>query len=150
MATDAGLRLWRCLCGPLLSFLLSSRSPFTFVQLCREKQRKSEIFRGQPMCKTEYPGTMGLRAIIGFATANRPRIMPPRALAYSLQDLFRYAHNRIGMPLEGTIAPLLLQLRGKSRRNFIIDIRLLNMSSSLYFLRQVKKKEKKIIIKRSL
>lgn len=58
-------------------------------------------------------GTMGLRAIIGFATANRLRIIPPRTLAYSLEDLFRHAHNRIGMPLEGTLA--LLLLRGKSR-----------------------------------
>lgn len=39
-------------------------------------------------------GTMGPRAIIGFASAYRPRIMPSRVLPYSPEDLFRHAHNR--------------------------------------------------------
>lgn len=78
----------------------------------RETEKERE-FSGTTYVQNGVSGTMGLRAIIGFATANRPRIIPPRALAYSLEDLFRYAHNRIGMPLEETIALLLLQFCGK-------------------------------------
>lgn len=60
-------------------------------------------------------GTMGPRAIIGFASAYRSRIMPSRALAYSPEDLFRHAHNRQVCSSKGSTLgrALLLRLRGE-------------------------------------
>ncbi|TGZ53845.1 Uncharacterized protein DBV15_01837 [Temnothorax longispinosus] len=103
--TVPGLRLWRCLCGPLFSFLLSSRSPF--YVLCDRVERRGERGRERDFSRTTHvqngvSGMMGPRAIIGFASAYRPRIMSSRALAYSPEDLFRHAHNRLdtGMGLQ--------------------------------------------------
>lgn len=77
MATDAGLRLWRCLCGPLLSFRLSfAVHVCTIVSRETEKERD---FSGTTYVQNGVSGRMGLRAIIGFATANRPLALCRRA-----------------------------------------------------------------------
>lgn len=75
------------------SFFLSSRSSLTFCAFVL-REKKGQTFGEQSTRKTEYRDTMGLYAIIDFASACRHRIMPSRALAYSLEDLFRHAHNR--------------------------------------------------------
>lgn len=79
----------------LLVCLLSSRSPFYVCGDRVERQGwKERDFSRTTHVYNGVSGMMGPRAIIGFASAYRPRIMPSRALAYSPEDLFRHAHNR--------------------------------------------------------
>lgn len=129
MATGAGLRLWRCLCD--------SCSFSCLVRVYASRDRGTEREKKRETLRTTYvqnrvSGMMGLRAIIGFASPYRPRIMPPRALAYSPEDLFRHAHNRWVCFSKGCRDDTSASA-GKAgcRWDFLIDIRLLNMSGSL-------------------
>jgi len=63
---------------------------FTFVRETRREKERKRFFEDDPRAKQSIRHDPC--AIIGFASAYRPRIMS-RALAYLSEDLFRHAHK---------------------------------------------------------